>query len=257
MGEDARREPAAPRTDFRIHPAWIVAGVAFLALIGAAGFRAAPSVMIVPLQEEFGWSRSVLSLAVSINLVLYGLTAPFAAALMDRFGMRRVDDLRARAHRPGQRRHGAGDPVVAGAPDLGAHGRPGHRIDGARVRGHGHGSLVRAEAGPRQRHPDRGGRHGQLIFLPFLAILVSGPGWRAAALLVAAGALVVVPLVWLFLRDRPSDIGVTAYGADPTAPPPPRSRAVPARPAAPSMRSATRHARAHSGRSPGRSRSAA
>src|SRR5690348_8235758 len=79
-----------PGATFRIHPAWIVAGVAFLALIGAAGFRAAPAVLIVPLQEDFGWSRSVLSLAVSLNLVLYGLTAPFAAALMDRFGMRRV-----------------------------------------------------------------------------------------------------------------------------------------------------------------------
>jgi predicted MFS family arabinose efflux permease len=62
------------------------------------------------------------------------------------------------------------------------------------------------------------GATGQLIFLPFLAILVAGPGWRAAAILVAAGALLVVPLVWLFLRDRPSDMGVTAYGADPTAP---------------------------------------
>ena len=65
----------------RIHPGWIVAAVAFLALIGAAGFRAAPSVLMLPLEDEFGWSRSELSLAVSVNLLLYGLTAPFAAAL--------------------------------------------------------------------------------------------------------------------------------------------------------------------------------
>jgi MFS family permease len=74
----------------RIHPAWVVAAVAFVALLGAAGFRAAPGVLMVPLQDEFGWSRGTLSLAVGVNLVLFGLTAPFAAALMDRFGIRRV-----------------------------------------------------------------------------------------------------------------------------------------------------------------------
>ncbi|WP_113990520.1 MFS transporter, partial [Arthrobacter sp. Hiyo1] len=74
----------------RLHPAWMVAAVAFLALVGAAGFRAAPGVLMVPLQQEFGWSTTVLSLAVSINLVLFGLTAPFAAALMERFGIRTV-----------------------------------------------------------------------------------------------------------------------------------------------------------------------
>ena len=80
--------PATPRR--RLHPAWIVAAVAFLALVGAAGFRAAPGVLMVPLQQEFGWSTTVLSAAVSINLVLFGLTAPFAAALMERFGVRAV-----------------------------------------------------------------------------------------------------------------------------------------------------------------------
>jgi len=74
----------------KLHRAWIVAGVALVAIIGAAGFRAAPGVMINPLRGEFGWSTGTISLAVSVNLLLYGLTAPFAAALMDRFGMRRV-----------------------------------------------------------------------------------------------------------------------------------------------------------------------
>ena len=73
-----------------MHPAWIVAGVSFVALIGAAGFRSAPGVLMVPMQDEFGWSRTLLSVAVGINLILYGLTAPFAAALMDRFGIRVV-----------------------------------------------------------------------------------------------------------------------------------------------------------------------
>src|SRR6516162_9321522 len=73
-----------------IHRAWSVAAVAFIAIIGAAGFRATPGVLITPLQDTFGWSRATISSAVSVNLLLFGLTAPFAAALMDRFGMRRV-----------------------------------------------------------------------------------------------------------------------------------------------------------------------
>ena len=71
-------------------PAWLVAAVAFVALVGAAGFRATPGVLLHPLHEEFGWSLATISAAVSVNLLLYGLTAPFAAALMDRFGIRRV-----------------------------------------------------------------------------------------------------------------------------------------------------------------------
>src|SRR3954454_5666883 len=75
---------------FGLHPAIAVAVVSFIALLGAAGFRAAPSVLMIPLQQEFGWSRSLLSVAVGVNLVLFGLTAPFAAALMERFGIRQV-----------------------------------------------------------------------------------------------------------------------------------------------------------------------
>src|SRR5947207_15252348 len=58
--------------------------------LGAAGFRATPSILIVPLQTEFGWNRAIISVAVSINLILFGLMGPFAAALMDRFGLRTV-----------------------------------------------------------------------------------------------------------------------------------------------------------------------
>src|SRR2546421_3353814 len=74
----------------RFHPAWAVAAVSFVALVGAAGFRATPGVLLHPLHEEFGWPLGVISAAVSVNLILYGLTAPFAAALMERFGIRRV-----------------------------------------------------------------------------------------------------------------------------------------------------------------------
>src|SRR4029077_9313576 len=74
----------------RIHHAWVIAAVTFVALMGAAGFRSAPGVLIVPLQHEFGWNRAGISVAVSINLILFGLAGPFAAALMDRCGLRVV-----------------------------------------------------------------------------------------------------------------------------------------------------------------------
>jgi MFS family permease len=74
----------------RIHWAWVVAAVSFIALLGAAGFRSVPGVMMNPLHHEFGFSHGVVGLAMSVNMTLFGLTAPFAAALMDRFGIRPV-----------------------------------------------------------------------------------------------------------------------------------------------------------------------
>nr|MBA3905753.1 MFS transporter [Pseudonocardiales bacterium] len=78
------------RLRHRIHPAWWAAAVTFLALVGAAGFRAVPGVLMDPLHQEFGWSTTTISAAVAVNMALYGLTAPFAAALMERFGIRPV-----------------------------------------------------------------------------------------------------------------------------------------------------------------------
>src|SRR5438046_2419722 len=72
------------------HYAWIIFGVTFLTLIVTAGIRSTPGVLLVPLEKEFGWNRATVSLAVSINLIMFGLFGPFAAALMERFGMRRV-----------------------------------------------------------------------------------------------------------------------------------------------------------------------
>jgi MFS family permease len=77
-------------TQRRVHPAWIAAIVTFFTLVATAGFRSAPSVLIVPLEDAFGWGRDQISLAIAINVLLYGLTAPFAAALMERFTVRKV-----------------------------------------------------------------------------------------------------------------------------------------------------------------------
>jgi len=202
----------------RIHRAWWVAIVSFVALVGAGSFRAAPSVLIEPLQEDFGWSRATISAAVSVNLFLYGLTSPFAAALMERFGMRRV---------------------VAGALLLVATGSALTMVMtqswqlilcwGVFV-GLGTGSMALAFVATvtsrwfvRRRGLvtgilTAGGAAGQLIFLPLLAYLAEDVGWRAVALTVSLAALSVVPFVWWLLRDRPEDVGTTAYGADPDEP---------------------------------------
>ena len=63
---------AARRLSGRMHYAWLSVGVVFLVLLAAAGTRATPSVMMLPLEQEFGWSRATISLAISINLALYG-----------------------------------------------------------------------------------------------------------------------------------------------------------------------------------------
>ena len=74
----------------RIHRAWWIVAITFLTLISAAAFRSTTGVMLVPLEEEFGWSRSLTSGAVALHLLMYGITAPFAATLIERFSMRRV-----------------------------------------------------------------------------------------------------------------------------------------------------------------------
>jgi len=73
----------------RVHYAWVVVAVGFLALVMAAGFRSVAGILLVPLHDKFGWSHGTISAAVFINLVCYGLGAPFAAALAKRFGMRK------------------------------------------------------------------------------------------------------------------------------------------------------------------------
>src|SRR3954469_20481237 len=77
----------------RLHYAWIVAAVTFVIVVLTAGVRAAPGVLIVPLEEEFHWSRATISFAVGVNVLLYGAIGPFAAALIDRFGVRRTVTL--------------------------------------------------------------------------------------------------------------------------------------------------------------------
>jgi MFS family permease len=207
--------PTGPR---RLHRAWAVAVVAFVTLIGAAGFRSVPSVLIDPLHEEFGWSRGTISAAVSINLVLFGLISPFAAALMDRLGIQRVVSWAL--------------VLVAAGSGLTVFMNASWQLLlcwGVLV-GVGTGSMSMAFVATvtgrwfvKRRGLVSGvltaaGATGQLVFLPLVASLAAQYGWRTPALVVAFAALAVVPLVVLFLHNHPADVGTTAYGAEPGEP---------------------------------------
>ncbi|MEU6115636.1 MFS transporter [Streptomyces sp. NPDC047117] len=212
---ELREAPAAvpPARRRRPHRAWSVAAVTFLALVGAAGFASLPGLLIEPLHEEFRWSRGTIGFAVSVNLALYGLTAPFAAALMDRFGIRRVV--------------AAALVVIAAGAGLTVGMTASWQLIlywGVLV-GLGSGSMALAFAatvtgrwfvarrGLVTGILTAGGASGQLVFLPLLSWIVESHGWRPAAVTVTLTALAVVPLVWLLLRDHPADVGLAPYGA--------------------------------------------
>jgi len=197
----------------RLYYGWIVVGVTFLTLLAAAGVRSTPGVLIVPLEHEFGWTRATVSAAVSISLLLYGFSGPFAAALMDRFGVRRVM-LFSLA-------------LVAAGVGLTTVMRSAWQLDllwGVIV-GLGTGSMAMtlgAYVSTRWFAERRGivmgaltasSATGQLIFLPLLASLVVIHGWRAATTTVSAVALAMIPIAWLFMRNDPGEIGLRPYGA--------------------------------------------
>jgi MFS family permease len=205
----------------RIHYSWIIAAVGLVTLITSAGFRSTTGILIVPLQDEFGWSRATISFAVAINLVIYGLGGPFAAAFVEKYGMRRVitvavlgislgAGLSTLMTEPWQLGilWGVVNAAATGAISVPLGAMIANRWF-ARRRGLVTGLLTASNAS------------GQLIFLPLLAWIVTQWGWRYAAGTAAAVALVLVlPLVLLFIRDRPSDLGLAPYGSDVIEPAP-------------------------------------
>ncbi|MER7374645.1 MFS transporter [Streptomyces lanatus] len=219
---DARPLPERRRP--RIHRAWFVAAVTFVTILGAAAFRSLPGLLIDPLNEDFGWSRGTIGAAVSVNLALYGLTAPFAAALMDRFGIRRVVAVALTVIALGS---GLTYWMTAAWQLLLCWGL---------LVGLGTGSMALAFAATvtNRWFTERRGlvtgiltaasASGQLIFLPLLSWMVEEHSWRPAAVTVALTALAVVPFVWLLLRDHPADVGLKPYGSAEFIPKPPPAR---------------------------------
>lgn len=208
----------------RFYYGWLIVAVTFVTMLAASGVRAVPSVLILPLEHEFGWARSVVALAVSINLLLFGLCGPFAAAVMERVGMRAMMLVAL---------------VVMGLAVIATtqiHTAWQLQLLWGVVVGIGTGALsgwVAATVANRWFVERRGlvvgvltaaSATGQLIFLPILASAIEAVGWRLAVLVVAAVALLIVPFVALLIRDSPRQIGLLPYGAkvddEPVAPQP-------------------------------------
>jgi len=228
-------------TKRRLHPAWIAAIVTFFTLVATAGFRSVPSVLIVPLEAAFGWRRDQISLAIAINVLLYGLTAPFAAALMERFTVRKVvmaalvtvstgAFLTTFVHAPWQLVMTWGVIVGIGTGSMAL-------VFAATVanrwfvkrRGLVVGALTAAAA------------TGQLVFLPGLTALSDTYGWKSIGLTIGAASLLMVPLIYLFLKEKPADLGVTPYGAPDDWQPPVQSTMNAAKLAITTLREASAH----------------
>jgi MFS family permease len=208
----------------RLHYAWVVAAVTFVVLAMAAGFRSVPGVFMLPLGKEFGWSHALVGGAVSVNLIVYGLGAPFAAAIVQRFGVRKVTTFAL-----------CQVVVAAGLSVLMTEPWQLYLLWGVAI-----GSATGALAVPLAAiiantwFTTRRGlvsglltasnASGQLIFLPLLAWIASTYSWRwtAGAVVIAAVGL-VIPLAIIFLRHSPDAVGILPYGATEAQPPaPPR-----------------------------------
>jgi len=199
---------------------WTVAGATFLVMLATAGAMGAPGVIIQPLEKEFGWSTAEISVALSVRLALFGLIAPFAAAFINRFGVRTVVVSAVAMIAAGILASMAMTEVWQLIALWGV-------IVGI---GTGMVALVLGATIATRWFVERRGlvvgmltasnATGQLIFLPLIAKLTQDYGWRHALALVVL-LLLGAGLVALFLlRDRPSDLGLPAFGASAVEPAP-------------------------------------
>jgi len=203
----------ADRLGSRMHYAWLVAALGFLTLLTVAGIRATPSVLLVPLEQAFGWSREQISLAISIGLALFGLMGPFAAAAMQRFGIRNtmIAALFLLAAAMG------GSAFVTTPLGL--------ILTWGVLAGIGTGTMAMVLAVTivnRWFETRRGvvlglltasSATGQLLFLPLLAAVAQHYGWRPVVFIVAGVSLALIPLVALLMPERPHDLGLKRYGS--------------------------------------------
>lgn len=186
--------------------------VTFLALIGAAAFRSTVSLLFEPMESEFGWDRTVVSIAIGVNLFFYGITAPFAATLMNRFSIRSVATF-------------ALGLVAVGSALAVAFPTPlGLILAWGVLVGFATGCLALVFASMvagRWFHKHRGlitgvfsaaYATGSLIFLPLLSFVLIESGWRVTAFTVAGIALLLMLIFGLLFRDSPSDVGLRPFG---------------------------------------------
>jgi MFS family permease len=203
-----------------IHYGWVVVAVTFLTLLVTAAAMGTPGVMIVPLEHEFGWEDSQISSALALRILLFGLFGPFAAAFMNRFGVRRVIVCALT--------------LIAGGmlASLGMTRLWQLVLLWGVVVGVGTGltaMVLAATVATRWFNHRRGlvmgllaasSATGQLIFLPFIAELTTAYGWRMALVFMCGVLGLVAIVVTIFMQDRPCDVELPLYGESKITPPP-------------------------------------
>ena len=204
----------AARLGSRFHYAWVVAAAIFLSLLISAGVRSMPGVLLVPLEKDLHWDRATISMAISVGIALYGLMGPFAAAIMQSFGVRRTIlaalalmavsvTLTTQVREPWQMilSWGVLNGIATGTVA---------NVLGATIvsrwfkshRGLAMGLMAASVS------------TGQLVFLPVLAVLIDAVGWRNASLYVAGISLLVLPVIFFLVPERPVAVGLRALGSE-------------------------------------------
>jgi sugar phosphate permease len=196
----------------RPHYAWVIVAVCFAVTVMAAGVRSTSGVLIVPLENEFHWSRATISFALGVNLLLFGAIGPLAAAVMDRFGARRTITLALAIT--------AASVVVTPAMS-----QPWQLVllwgvvvglstgfIGGFLAAYIAGRWFRAREGFVVGLLTAANAAGQLVFLPSMASLVTHFGWRIMSLVLAGAVIAFLPLPAMLIRNRPEDIGLRPYG---------------------------------------------
>jgi MFS family permease len=212
------------RRPFGRNYAFVVAGMTFAALLVAAGLRAAPGVLMVPLGANFGWSRATISTTAAVGIAMYGLVGPFAAALMQTVGIKRTM---------------LGGLVLMAAATFASLWMTApwqYLLTWGVISGIGSGAVasVLGAAVVNRWFATRQGlvmgaltastATGALVFLPVMAWLSREGAWRPVVLVVSVACLALVPLVALLVPEHPGDIGTERFGATIDSPPPPAPR---------------------------------
>src|SRR5271156_4685909 len=188
----------------KFHHAIPVVAVVFFALLAAAGVRSTPAVLMVPWGQAFGWSRGVISFAAATGIFLFGFTGPFAAAAMQRFGVR-VTVMLALALMSGS----ALTSLLMTQPWQLV-------LSWGVVSGIGSGcvaGVLSATIVNRWFVTNRGlvmglfaasTSTGTLIFIPGLSAIAQNYGWKPVVMVVAIAMALLIPLVGLLLPEWPS-----------------------------------------------------
>ncbi|MDH6593544.1 sugar phosphate permease [Variovorax sp. TBS-050B] len=213
-----------------IHYGWVVAAITFLTMLTMSAALGLPGAMLQPLGKEFGWSTEQISSALALRFALFGLMGPFAAVLMERWGLRAVICT-------GLALVGLGMALVTMASQLWQLFLLWSLMLGL---GTGLTALVLGAVVANRWFVARRGlvvgmltasaATGQLAFLPLAAWMIEHWGWRSAIVPVVIGTVLIALLAFTLMRDRPSDVGLLPFGEKPPAPGTP-----PAAPAAPAV----------------------